>query len=334
MKRLKKMTRDGLLASRITRRQTMQAGAAVAAGTGLAACSGGGGKSYNGSGNKGGNDTHPVGKGIAPTPRNKTVVIDQINMTVFDRFNPFIPNGESYQGGVGQIAKEYLWYANLATGETKAWLGKSYSYSSDFKKFTIKLNPAAKWSDGKPFTSADVKFTMEMVKKNPTLLGSGPVVTEAKSISAPDPQTVVIELNTRDPRYHYNFICGIIGTSFPIVPEHVWSGKDPTSFANNPPVYTGPYVLDSVNADHQLFVWKKNANYWAKSEMDPEPEYVVFRNSPSPDAEFQQFKQAQADVSANSGMYQLMKSAIDSGYKDSIITEMTDPCPSAFFVNC
>lgn len=321
----------------LNRRRTLQAGAALAAGTvGLAACSGGGGKSFTGSNNKGG-ESQPQGsgEGIAPTPRAQTVIVDQSDMTVFDRFNPFIPNGENYQGGVGQVVKEWLWYANLATGETKAWLGESYSYSKDYKQVTLKLNPKAKWSDGKPFTSADVAFTYQMLKKNPTLLGAtGTYVTEVEKVSTPDPQTVILDLNTPDPRYHYNFICGIVSAPLLVMPEHVWSGQDPTKFDNNPPIYTGPYKLNKTIADHKMFIWEKTDNYWNKDEMDPAPKYVVYRTNPSTDADLQQFKQGQIDVGGAPNMYELVNNAIKGGYKNATITKMVDPCPRGIHINC
>lgn len=330
---------DGSTPSGVHRRVVLKAGFSLGLGAvsaaGLAACSSSG-KSFTGQGNKGGNNSAPQGNGggISPTPRHQTVIVDQNEFTVFDQFNFFIPNGETYQGGLGQVVKEYMWYFNMATGEIKPWLAEKYSYANDFREFTIKLNPKVHWNDGKPFTSRDVKFTMMMIKGNKALLGGGPATDEAASISTPDAHTVVIKLNVRDPRYHYNFICGIVSAQFPVVPEHVWSKHDPTKFANNPPVYTGPYKLQRAIPDHKMFVWEKDPNYWNKDELDPAPKYVVYRTAPSSDADIQQFKQAQTDVGGAPGIYQLVDAAIKSGYKDATITKMVDPCERAIFVNC
>lgn len=315
------------------RRTVLQAAAAGAAAVGLAACSGGKSKSFSGSGNKK-HQKQAVGngQGVAPTPRHETVVVDQVEFTVFDSWNPYIPNGETYNSGLGQVGREYLWYLNMATGEIKPWLATKYEYANDNTRFTIHLNPRAKWSDGKAFTSADVKFTLDLLRRNPSLLGSGPA-TAVKKVTAPDPRTVAIDLKAADPRYHYNFICGIVG-SFIVIPQHVWEKQDPTKFRNNPPVYTGPYVLDRVIQDHKMFVWKKNSKYWNTSELDPKPGYVVYRSSPPADAEFEQFKAAQVDVSAQGVIYQQLQSAVDGGYDSAVITPMLDPCPSSFWINC
>lgn len=316
----------------LSRRQILQAGAGLAVAGGLAGCTGGNGGQYNGGGAK--RTPGAAASQLAPTPRRQTVVVDQRSMNVFDKFNPFIPNGESYQGGVGQICKEYLFYLNLATGKVIPWLGRKWSYSSDFRELTLELNPKARWNDGKPFTSRDVKFSLELVKGNGALLGGGSATDEIESISTPDANTVVVKLNTVDPRYHYNFVCDITAAQVLVVPEHVWSKQDPTKFANNPPVYTGPYKLKQSIADRKMFVWERYDGYWNAGELDPKPRYVVYREAPATDAEFQQFKDAASDVNAEQPMYQLVHNAIKGGLQDALITPMLDPCPDAVFVNC
>ena len=50
---------------------------------------------------------------------------------------------------------------------SKPWLVKSFSLSADKLLLTMKLHENVKWHDGKPLTSADVKFTYEYIKKHP-----------------------------------------------------------------------------------------------------------------------------------------------------------------------
>lgn len=336
----------------LTRRGALKSGAGAAAalaaglgGLGLSACSGGGSAQYSGNKNNkpaGGSSqaaTHPatVGKSagaVSPTPREQTLLVDQAVFTVFDSFNPFIPNGEQYNGGLGQVCREYLWYFNMATGETISWLGTKWEYSDDSKTFTVHLNENAHWNDGKPFTSQDVVFTINLIKQNKQLLGGGPITDEVDSITAPDDHTVVVKLNVVDPRYHYNWICGIVGTSWFVVPEHVWKGQDPTSFKNNPPVYTGPYKLKETIKNLSMFVWEKDPNYWNSRNLKPEIEYVVYRSAPTADAEIEQFKNGACDVTGAANMYSLVKAALDSGYQYATITGLLDPCPRAIWINC
>ncbi len=93
---------------------------------------------------------------LTPTPRNQTVIIDQGVFSVYDSFNPLIPNGEQYQAGVGQVAKEYLFYLNMATGKLEAWQGESWSYNPSFTNVRSRSNrtlPGATASPSPPLTS-------------------------------------------------------------------------------------------------------------------------------------------------------------------------------------
>jgi peptide/nickel transport system substrate-binding protein len=276
----------------------------------------------------------PSEKGaVVPTPRNQTVVIDRPVFTVFDGFTAFIPNGQEYSAGFQQVCKEFLFYANYAAGKIEPWLATGWKYNAGFTELTLSLNPKAKWNDGKPFTSKDVKFTIEMAQKNTNLLTFADVRRFIDSVATPDDQTVVMKLKSANPRMHYVFICGIVN-GFEVVPEHVWSGKDPNTYRDNPPTRTGPYKLEKVISDQQMFIWKKNPDYWAKDVFNPAPEYAVFRGSPVQDSAVEEFKRAQTDHVTSYVDYPHMKQIKDSGYQPMIIeTAFRDPCPRAIWVN-
>lgn len=272
---------------------------------------------------------------IIPTPRNQTVVIDQVEFSVYDSFNPFIPNGQEYEAGYGQVCKEYLFYNNMVTGEIKPWLGKEWKYNADHTQLTITLNPKVHWSDGTPFTSKDVSFTAQLVIKYPALAVSGaPDIRRfVKSITTPDDHTVIFDLKEQNPRFHYNFICGIVD-AFQVMPEHIWSKQDPMKFKFNPPVMTGPYKLDRTIQSQKMYIWKKDPNYWNKDEFDPKPEYVIYRTGPTADSEVEEFKRAQIDMGANID-FTHATAIKNSGYQNIVIeTKFRDPCPRAFAINC
>ncbi|QBD77804.1 ABC transporter substrate-binding protein [Ktedonosporobacter rubrisoli] len=311
----------------ITRRQALQlvllTSGSVVAGDWLAACGGSNTRTTQQSG------------GVAPTPRNQTVIIDGAGQfSVFDSFNPFIPNGEQYDGGLTQVCSEFLFYYNLATGETKPWLAKEWKYNADNTELTITLNPKVHWNDGVPFTAKDIKFTIEMLMGNSALAGSDTYRQAVKTVAAPDDHTVVFSLKQGNPRFHYNFVCGIIWAQR-IVPAHIWSKQDPLKFKDNPPVRTGPYKLDRTYPSQFMFIWKKDPNYWNKDELDPKPEYVVYRTAPAADSEVEEFKRAQIDVPANSFDYTHALAIKNSGYKNMVIsTKFRDPDPRAIAINC
>jgi ABC-type transport system substrate-binding protein len=96
-------------------------------------------------------------------------------------------------------------------------IAKSWQVSDDKKTVTFKLDPDAKWSDGKPITSEDVKWSLEVLGDQGTLFTN--YTSNVTRIDTPDPHTVVIHARRPDAR--------IIGGLFIyILPEHIW-GKVP-----------------------------------------------------------------------------------------------------------
>ncbi len=311
----------------ITRRQALQNIAFITAGGGitgslLAACS---------DNNVQSTTTQPS---LASTPRNKTLLVNVGHMTVFDSFNPFIPHGESPTAGLFQAGEEFLFYFNMVTGEMKPWLAKSWEYNADHTQMTLHLDPTAHWNDGTPFTSKDVQFTLQMLLNNPALTGASSYSPFIQSMSTPNAQTLVISLKDKNPRFHYNFICGIQAGQI-IMPEHIWSKQDPMKFKEYPPVRTGPYKLDRTIPAQNMYIWKKDPNYWNKSKLDPKPEYLVFRFAPTLDSEVEEFKRAQIDVPYWIRQDYAHAISIKNSYENIIIEKkFRDPCPRAFAINC
>src|SRR5438874_1915760 len=84
---------------------------------------------------------------------------------------------------------------NRATFELEPWLAEKWESSADGRTYTVHLRPGVTWSDGEPFTSADVLFTLQAAFDPKT----GSVVSEQLTVggkpitgTAPDDHTVVL----------------------------------------------------------------------------------------------------------------------------------------------
>jgi len=139
------------------------------------------------------------------------------------------------------------------------WLAESYAYNADNTDLTLKLRPGVTWSDGQPFGSHDVAFTLNMLKTNsPDLLFSFDMLTWVKDVQTPDPQTAVIALSNPNAQFMGLYFQWYLDLGFPIVPEHVFKGQEQKTFANlDPgkdwPVTTGPWKLVSSTADQKIY---------------------------------------------------------------------------------
>lgn len=135
-------------------------------------------------------------------------------------------------------------------------LATSWSISPDGKAYTFHLRKGVKWHDGQDFTSADVAFSIQAVKKyNSRAQGTFANVTDVKT---PDPYTAIIELSKPAPY----LLSAFSANEAPIVPKHLYEGTDIlTNPHNTAPIGTGPYVFKEwVRGSH--IVYERNPNYW------------------------------------------------------------------------
>src|SRR5260370_40876431 len=89
---------------------------------------------------------------------------------------------------------EGLLFFNRPDGRVKAWVATSYHFSSDATSITFTLRQGVKWSDGQPFSSDDVGFTLNLLKKYPAMDNNGEWQF-IKSVSAPDANTGLVKLD-------------------------------------------------------------------------------------------------------------------------------------------
>jgi peptide/nickel transport system substrate-binding protein len=113
--------------------------------------------------------------------------------------------------------------------------------AKDGKSVTWKLKPNLKWSDGTPFTAADVVFTYEFITtKAVGATTAGPYETIA-TVEAIDPQTVKVTFKEPNPAWFAVFV----GTEGMILPKHQFAEYKGANAreapANLRPVGTGPY---------------------------------------------------------------------------------------------
>ena len=169
-------------------------------------------------------------------------------------FNPFLPTSAiNAYSAVNMIYEPLVQFNILKADSTYPWLATAWEWGTGDKTLTFHMRKGVNWTDGKPFTSADVLFTFNLIKKNPALNING---IDFDTITAPDDATVVFTFT----KPGFTQLYAIAGLT-PIVSEHVWSqAGDPTKFLDPKPVGTGPFVYTSYNP--QLLVLTRNPNYW------------------------------------------------------------------------
>ena len=145
-------------------------------------------------------------------------------------FNPFSPS--VLHAALGPIYEPLFFYNKTADDAPAPMLGESFEYNEDGTVITVKLKEGVKWNDGEDFTADDAAFTFNYEPNH----RDGLISAEAT-----DESTVVLTYET--PQFTNEF--QILGTTW-MLPEHIWSEVDDyTTFTDEEPVGTGPYVVDT-----------------------------------------------------------------------------------------
>jgi ABC-type transport system substrate-binding protein len=161
---------------------------------------------------------------------------------------------------------EALEYYGIFGGKEIPWLADSMTYSADFTQLTIKLNPRAAWSDGKPLTSADVAFTFDGQMKNDKLPYHADFNQFVKDWTTPDAQTVILNFTIPAPRFKYEVLTFKFDTGIPIVPQHILGDTsvvtDVTAYQGGLSMpHSGPYNLIAWDANQKIYDLRPD--WWA-----------------------------------------------------------------------
>ncbi|HYU19103.1 MAG TPA: peptide ABC transporter substrate-binding protein [Chloroflexota bacterium] len=127
--------------------------------------------------------------------------------------------------------------------------------SADGKTITYKLRKGFTWHDGRPVTSADVRFTWELIMKPDSGVVSRYGYEVIQSVDTPDEGTVVLRF--KEPFAPWQILFDVV------VPKHVLEKETnlQDSRFNQEPIGFGPFkIVENVQGDHMTF--EAYDGYW------------------------------------------------------------------------
>jgi peptide/nickel transport system substrate-binding protein len=184
-----------------------------------------------------------------------TIQGDAGDPTLTENFNPF----SSTQLEGTRLIYEPLEIPSSVNGSYTAFLATGYSFSNP-KTLTYTLRSGVKWSDGQPFSAADVVYTFDLLKKNSALDTTG-VWTQLSNVTSAGDKVI---MTFKAPSVPFAATVAQV----PIVPEHIWKSiANPAKYTNTKPIGTGPFMLASFAPTEYRFA--KNTSYWNASQIAP-----------------------------------------------------------------
>lgn len=212
------------------------AAAAIAVPLGASACTGG--TAAGGGGGKG------AGTLVFGKTDGGTTFIRNYNV-----FGPALqksPNAEMIYEPLARVD-----YSDGA--KVKPWLAKSLEFDASGTTLTVKLREDVTFSDGKPMTADDVVFSLNLPLKDPSFNLAG---TTYDRVTKQDATTVTVHW----PHPAFSEVSQLASIQVPVVPAHLWQGRNIKSWANPDPVGTGPFTLERFAA--QQITLRARTDYW------------------------------------------------------------------------
>ena len=224
-----------------------------------------------------------------PVARNRTLVLPMGGSVIAnnENFNPYALGNQMERFVLSKGFNEMMFYGNLNTGEQFPWQAESWSLASDNKTVTIKIRDGVVWSDGTPFSADDVVFTINEINGGGSSQGNlvnVPFETGAvESITAIDASTVELVQAKPNPRWFWKNFGIAHENHVPMLPKHIWEGKDLENFTfydpdQGWPVNTGAFDLFSTSPQQIIFDrrdnwWGEETGFWTEAR---EVERMIF----------------------------------------------------------
>lgn len=182
----------------------------------------------------------------------------------FDNLNPFIVKSirTTARGMTDTIFGNLVFEGFLHRNADEPFslyglIAESVDMPEDRKSITFNINPAARWSDGKPITPEDVIFTYEVFTEK----GRPPYSDRMKRIDK------IEKVGERSVRFTFNELADrefpLIVAMTPIIPQHAFDKATFDRTTLKPVTGSGPYRVAQV-VPGQRIVYERNRDYWAR----------------------------------------------------------------------
>jgi peptide/nickel transport system substrate-binding protein/microcin C transport system substrate-binding protein len=171
------------------------------------------------------------------------------------RLNP-IGSTDAAATRVAAYIYESLLTQDIDTKEWKPSLAEKWSISENKMEYTFSLRKGAKWHDGVEITSADIKYSYDIIFKDKfNTVAVRPYFEGLKEVQIIDKYTVKIVAKDQ---FWQNFERA---AGLTIYPKHFYEQEKKKSFFNKFLIGSGPYKLEKYSRGNRILL-EKNSDWW------------------------------------------------------------------------
>lgn len=193
--------------------------------------------------------------------------LDMVAVGTFDSLNPYIVAGVPPEGLVplrgGLLYNTLMDMSPDQGGVGYPSVASMAKVAPDYSWVTFKLEPKAKWHDGKPITVEDVIWSFKILSQYSPYYRAYYVNVDHVKQTAP--QEVTFYCKDKGVREMAVILCDLV-----VLPKHWWTGKDAQGHQRDItkptleiPLGCGPYKIASVVPGKSI-VWERVKDYWGK----------------------------------------------------------------------
>jgi microcin C transport system substrate-binding protein len=184
-------------------------------------------------------------------------LVPPLRITNFDKFNPFTLKGTA-PPGLGALVFETLLTGTMDEPTTAyGLLAEDIEVPQDLLSVTFRLNPAARFQNGKPVMAEDVKYTFDRLMSKEAAPQYRVVYGEVKRAVVTGPRTIRFDFARASAELPL-----LVG-NLPVFSREWGAGKKFDQVIMDPPIATGPYRIGPMNFGRDI-TYERDPNYWAK----------------------------------------------------------------------
>jgi microcin C transport system substrate-binding protein len=184
-------------------------------------------------------------------------LVPPLRITNFDKYNPFTLKGTA-PPGLSSLVFETLLTGTMDEPTTAyGLLAEDVKVAADRLSATFRLNPAARFHDGKPVMAADVKHSFDTLMSKQAAPQYRVVFGDVSRAVVVDARTVRFEFKTGSAELPL-----LVG-GLPVFSRDWGAGKPFDQVVMDMPIATGPYKVGRVNFGRDV-TYQRDPNYWGR----------------------------------------------------------------------
>jgi microcin C transport system substrate-binding protein len=184
-------------------------------------------------------------------------LVPPTRLTNFDKFNPFTLKGSAPPGLNGLVFETLMTNALDEPTTVYGLLAEDIDVAADKLSVTFRLNPAARFQNGKPVMADDVKYTFDRLMSKEARPDYRIVYGEVKRAIVTGPRTIRFEFSRSSAELPL-----LVGT-LPVFSREWGAGKAFDQVIMDPPIGSGPYKIGRMDFGRDI-TYERDPNYWAR----------------------------------------------------------------------